>query len=122
MAFTIIDGGTGQELHTRLGRPATPLWSAEAIDARPDLVEAVHADFLSAGADVITVASYSVTPERLDRAGRADAFEPLQTAALQAARKARDRHKPAARIAGCLPPLPGSYRPSERLREREARN
>lgn len=116
MTYTLLDGGLGQELRHRSGREPTPLWSAEVLADQPDLVRDVHLDFLAAGADVITLASYAVTPARLAAAGRSDAFEPLQSAALRIARSALsahgDRH---ARLAGCLPPLPGSYRPGERL-------
>jgi len=115
MSFTLLDGGMGQELIARMGRLATPLWSADVIRDQPDLVEDTHADFLKAGADVITVSAYSVTPSRLARAGRDDEFATLQKKALGAARRARDRINPQARIAGCLPPLPGSYRPADRL-------
>lgn len=120
MSFTLMDGGVGQELLARYGEPATRLWSAKVIDRRPDLVEAVHADFLSAGADVITVASYTITPTRLDGDGALDAFEPLQRAALDAARRARDCVAPKALITGCLPPLAASYRPELRLSEKRA--
>mgnify|MGYP006284667379 FL=1 len=113
MTFTLLDGGTGQTLHRRLGEPATPLWSAEALIRRPDAVQAVHADFLRAGADVITLASYTATPLRLAEAGRADAFDTLQAAAVEAARRARDTVSPGAAIAGCLPPLHASYRPED---------
>ena len=114
MSFTLLDGGMGQELMRRSGRSATPLWSADIIRERPDLVEDAHADFLAAGADVITLASYSVTPSRLAQSGREDEFGALQQAAAAAAGRARLRVKPGARIAGCIPPLPGSYRPEDR--------
>ena len=54
----------------RWGRPATPLWSVDIIRERPDIVEEAAADFLKAGADVITLSSYAATPSRLARAGR----------------------------------------------------
>lgn len=105
----------GQELMARWDRPATPLWSADIIRERPDLIEETHRDFLSAGADVITLSCYPVTPARLGQSGRENEFEGLQKAAIAAAQAARDTTSPNARIAGCLPPLPGSYRPDDRL-------
>ena len=111
---TLLDGGMGQELMARWDRPATPLWSVDVLAERPDFVEAAHADFLNAGADVITLAAYPATPSRLVPAGRDGEFDGLQASALRAAKTARERINPAARIAGCLPPLPGSYRPGER--------
>ncbi len=115
MTFTLLDGGMGQELVRRLGKPATPLWSVDVIRDRPDLVEAAHRDFLAAGADVITLSCYSATPSRLAAAGRTAEFAALQAGAIAAARRARDSLKPEARIAGCLPPLPGSYRAEDRF-------
>jgi len=111
----ILDGGMGQELVKRLGKPATPLWSADVLAQRPDIVKDVHGTFLEAGAEVITLASYAATPERLRQAGREAEFEDLQRAAVKVAQEARAQVKPSARIAGCLPPLPGSYRPHDRL-------
>ncbi len=115
MTFILLDGGMGQELIARIGRPPTPLWSADVLRDRPDIVEDVHVAFLEAGADVITLSSYSATPSRLARAQREDEFKDLQAAALSAARNARKRTGSAALIAGCLPPLPGSYRPEDRF-------
>lgn len=108
---TILDGGMGQELIRRWGRPATPQWSAALLRENPDLVKAVHSDFIRAGAEVITVNSYAVTPPRLARDGLAEHFDELQATALTVARQARELSGRAVRIAGCLPPLVASYRP-----------
>jgi len=113
--ITLLDGGMGQELTRRADGPATHLWSADIIANQPELVEAVHSDFIAAGADVITLASYSATPARLAREGREDAFEALQASAVDAARRAIEAADRPVRLAGCLPPLPGSYRPDERF-------
>ena len=107
----LLDGGMGQELHHRRGKPAVPLWSAQVLQEDPDLVRSVHSDFIAAGATVITLSSYSVTPARLARAGLDAAFEPLQRAAIAAAVAAREMAARPVAIAGCLPPLVASYRP-----------
>jgi homocysteine S-methyltransferase len=109
--ITIIDGGMGQELYRRSGKPASPLWSAQVMLDRPELVVAVHREFIEAGAQVITLNSYAATPERLTRDADISSFEPLQNAALQAAHAARDEAGSPVRIAGCLPPLVASYHP-----------
>ena len=120
---TILDGGMGQELVRRSARPPTPLWSSDVLLHEPALVAALHADYIDAGADVITLASYTATPERLARDGAADRFEALQRAAADCALEARRAsgpriaddvgagRRPPVRIAACLPPLVGSYRP-----------
>jgi S-methylmethionine-dependent homocysteine/selenocysteine methylase len=77
----------------------------------PDLVQAVHEDYLRAGAMVITLNTYSTTPTRFARFGTSDQFVPLQRRAMDLARAARDAVGTDAAIAGCLPPLVGSYNP-----------
>lgn len=108
--LVLLDGGVGQEVFSRRTGPASPLWSTQVMIDRPDLVEAVHLDFIRAGARIITVNSYAVTPQKLARVARTDLFDELQRAALDAAHRARDTSGKNVRIAGCLPPLAGSYR------------
>ena len=114
-SFKILDGGMGQELVKRARHKLTPLWSADVLRDHPNLVVDVHRDFIKAGADVITLSSYAATPCRLAKYNRQDEFKVLQEAAINAARQACDDIKQSPLIAGTLPPLPGSYRPSERL-------
>ena len=107
----VLDGGMGQELYRRSGKPASPLWSSQVMLDNPELVVALHCDFINAGAEVVTVNSYSATPERLERDAEISLFEPLQKAALSAAMEARDETSESVLIAGCLPPLVASYHP-----------
>ncbi|MGE4534477.1 homocysteine S-methyltransferase family protein [Halomonas sp.] len=107
--IVLLDGGMGQELRRRSERPATPLWSAQVMLDEPQLVVAAHRDFIDAGARVIITNNYSATPQRLARDGDPALFAPLQAAALEAARQAREQSGRAVRIAGCLPPLVASY-------------
>lgn len=108
----LLDGGMGQELIKRSKSKPHPLWSAQVLLNEPDLVENAHADFINAGATVITLNTYTVTKERLDRDGAADMFDKLQDKAIEVANRARDRCKGYnVKIAGCLPPLYASYKP-----------
>jgi len=116
MATVILtDGGMGQELLRRSGATPTPLWSAKVLMDEPDLVRDLHEDFIRAGARVVTINTYAATPERLAREGVPDLFEPLQARAIELAEAARDRAGADTAIAGCLPPLFGSYQPELRL-------
>ena len=108
--IVLLDGGVGQELYRRSTRPAAPLWSVQVMMDEPHLVEAVHLDFIEAGAKIITANTYTATPHRLVREGKADMFEALHDSALGAAESARVKSGESVRIAGCLPPLVGSYR------------
>ncbi|RWO86515.1 homocysteine S-methyltransferase family protein [Mesorhizobium sp.] len=107
----LTDGGMGQELVRRSKSEPTPLWSARVLIDEPDLVRDLHAEFIRAGARVITINTYSATPERLAREGAEDLFKPLQKRGIELARQARDEAGDAA-IAGCLSPLFGSYAPA----------
>jgi len=57
----LLDGGLGSELAARGYDIATPLWSAEMILQRPDALAEVHRDYLEAGAECITTASYQAS-------------------------------------------------------------
>ena len=81
--ITLLDGGMGQELLKRSANPAHPMWSAKVLLDEPGIVQSVHEDYIKAGADVITLNTYSVTPERLQRDGKPEWF---QTAAGQSHR------------------------------------
>ena len=111
--IVLLDGGMGQELIRRSSQPASPLWSAQVLMDEPDIVEAVHRDYIEAGAKVLTLNSYSVTPERLARDASEDLFEPLQARAIEIAQRAlgSEGEAGAIKIGGCLSPLYGSYRP-----------
>ncbi|PTE09237.1 homocysteine S-methyltransferase family protein [Mesorhizobium helmanticense] len=107
----LTDGGMGQELVRRSKSEPTPLWSARVLIDEPDLVRDLHAEFIRAGARVITINTYSATPERLAREGAQDLFGSLQKRGIELARQARDEAGGVA-IAGCLSPLFGSYAPA----------
>jgi S-methylmethionine-dependent homocysteine/selenocysteine methylase len=112
-AVTLTDGGMGQELLRRSKTPPTPLWSARVLLDEPDLVRDLHAEFIRAGARVITINAYAATPERLAREGVPEMFKPLQKRAIDLAEAARDTAQgdDEVLISGCLSPLFGSYHP-----------
>lgn len=111
MDIILLDGGMGQELVTRSTRPKHPQWGARVLIDEPGLVQQVHEDYLRAGARVITLNSYSVTPGRFDKFGMPERFEEMEQAAIRLAHRARDAVGADAAIAGCLSPLVGSYNP-----------
>jgi S-methylmethionine-dependent homocysteine/selenocysteine methylase len=107
----ILDGGMSREL-VRLGAELKqPEWSALALMNTPQIVQQVHEQFIAAGADVITTNSYAVVPfhigqERFDAEGGA-----LIARSGQLARKAALNSGKQVSVAGCLPPIFGSYEP-----------
>jgi len=77
----------------------------------PEIVQAVHEDYLRAGARVLTLNSYASTPGRFAKFGMPEQFEPLQRKAIALVEAAQEATGIEATVAGCLPPLVGSYHP-----------
>ena len=109
----LLDGGMGQELIKNSKSDPHPLWSTYVMLEEPDLVRKAHVDFIEAGASVITLNTYSTTPERLEANDLLDKFSFFQKKAIDLAREAIDHTQKNVLIAGCLPPLVASYRPDK---------
>ena len=108
--LTILDGGMGGEL-IRRGWPSGGLWSAKALLENPEVVRAVHQDYVSAGAQVIITNSYSTVPSYLAKEDMQSRYVELTEIAARLAREVADAAPAEVRVAGCLPPLSESYRP-----------
>jgi homocysteine S-methyltransferase len=65
----ILDGGLATEFEARGCDLNDPLWSAKVLLDDPELVKAVHLDYLRAGADCIASASYQASFPGLERRG-----------------------------------------------------
>jgi S-methylmethionine-dependent homocysteine/selenocysteine methylase len=115
-AITLLDGGMGQELLRRSSRVVTPMWSADIMLNEPTLVRDLHREFIDSGARVITLNTYTATPQRLQRENQLGQLKFLHQAAMRAAEEAINLAQcPEVAIAGCLPPLVASYRPDVSL-------
>lgn len=103
----VLDGGTGSELRRR-GVPLDPVvWSALAPLTHYDLLRTIHADYIAAGADVVTTSTFATTRFVLEAAGHGDEFANINAHAVAAAREARAASSRDVAIAGsisCLPP------------------
>jgi S-methylmethionine-dependent homocysteine/selenocysteine methylase len=109
MQITLLDGGTGQEIYRRSKLTEAPLWSVEAMLNEPEIVTQVHQDFIAAGSEVCTLNTYTATPTRLRDTKHKDDLKlihDLATRSLEAAIKSSGQR---VKIAGCLPPIHGSY-------------
>ncbi len=110
--MTVLDGGMGREL-LRIGAPfRQPEWSALALLEGPDWVVRAHANFIDAGAQVVTTNSYAVVPFHLGEDRFASRGRELAELSGRLARRAVDESSAVGvRVAASLPPLFGSYRP-----------
>lgn len=104
--FLVLDGGLATELEKRAFDLDHPLWSARLLREAPEAIASVHREYLGAGADVITTASYQAT---FDGFGREGLSHPEAAALLQRsvdlALTAREAH------ASSVPSATGRPRP-----------
>ncbi|MEK7315051.1 MAG: homocysteine S-methyltransferase family protein [Candidatus Eisenbacteria bacterium] len=110
----ILDGAMGTELDRRGVKTPLPLWSAQALLDAPEVVRAIHEDYLRAGADVITANTFRTTARTMRRARRKedDAIR-LTRLAVDLAHQARTNVVRGREvwIAGAMAPLEDCYQP-----------
>ncbi|HEX3344421.1 MAG TPA: homocysteine S-methyltransferase family protein, partial [Polyangiaceae bacterium] len=97
----VLDGPMGTELARRGVALPAPAWSAVALDVAPDLVAAVHRDYLAAGATVHTANTF-----RTKRRSVGPRWEELARRAVAIARAAVGGFA----VAGSIAPLEDCYR------------
>ena len=101
--IVILDGGTGTELERRGASMDPEAWCGPATLENADILEGVHADYIRAGADVITANTYASSRIMLAAAGLEDRFEEINKAAIEAAMTAREKcGNPDVLVAGSL--------------------
>jgi len=113
-AITLLDGGTSLELLKRSSNKEPRLWSAEYLLSEPELVRQVHLDYILAGAKIVTINTYSASYTRMAMVDEVARVPDMQRRACDLAAAARDaagERGADVAIAGCIPPLNGTYRP-----------
>lgn len=103
--LVILDGGTGTDIQRRGVQMNSEVWCAEANLTHPDVIRAVHEDYIKAGADVITANTYASSPMLFHALGRDDLIE-IDKAAMQQARAAADVAGRPVAVAGSLSVMP----------------
>src|SRR5436853_307232 len=95
----LLDGATGTELNRRGVDTSLPLWSAAALRSAPEVVRQIHADYIAAGAEVVTANTFRTHERNRHAAGIADLRRGWPAALRRNACRRRPRHPPAA--TGC---------------------
>ena len=54
----LLDGGIGQELVKRYGKPATKYWASTTLIEKPEILSDVHNEYFDCGATVATTNTY----------------------------------------------------------------
>ena len=78
----------GMELEKRGFHCRLPLWSARALIERPELVQEIHEDYLQAGAEILTTATFRCTRNVLAKEGMAERTQELTDLAVRLVREA----------------------------------
>jgi homocysteine S-methyltransferase len=84
----ILDGGTGTDIQRRGAPMSGDTWCADANLTHPDIVRAVHRDYIRAGADIITANTFASSPILFSHIGRLDDVARIDAVAVTLAREA----------------------------------
>tara|TARA_S200000501_G_scaffold286122_1_gene270511 strand:- start:344 stop:1258 length:915 start_codon:yes stop_codon:yes gene_type:complete len=115
----ILDGGMGQELHSRGLVSKGTLWSTSAIldEKYHDLIIDIHLDYIEAGAEIITTTNFSSRRIRMQQNKVNDLFEYANQKACELALKAKEKTKKEIFIAGSIPAQFDTYKKDTRANE-----
>ncbi len=92
MQILMLDGAMGTELARRGWDVSDSLWSARVLLEHPEAIEQIHYDYLHAGADCITTASYQVSFAGFEQARKSrEATVLALTESVRLAKQARAR-------------------------------
>ena len=89
--LVIIDGAMGTELQARGVAMHEKAWSGATVLSRPEVVRAIHADYVTAGAEVIITNTFSSGRHVLEPAGLAADVANVNRRAVELALQARDQ-------------------------------
>ena len=100
----ILDGGTGTDIQRRGVPMDRETWCAEANLTHPDVVRAVHCDYIRAGAEMITANTFATSAAALQCAAARPDIARIDRAAVRLAREAVEEAADGARS-----PVAGSF-------------
>jgi len=86
----LIDGATGHELFARGVPRADYGWSGGAALTHPDVLRAIHEDYIDLGASVVIANTFATSRHICRDAGIEDQFEFLNRRSVELAVEARD--------------------------------
>ena len=108
-----MDGAMGTEI-LRRGVPTTlPLWSAEALLTHPEVVQNIHEEYITAGAEIIITDTFRTTQRAFAKKHIADKAHATAILACQLVHQAIEQVHPRhpVYIAGSMAPLEDCYSP-----------
>jgi homocysteine S-methyltransferase len=109
----LLDGATGTELERRGLHTTLPLWTATAPWEATALLQAVHDDYVRAGADLLTACTFRTTHHTLSKCGLGQDAPRITQDAVAIARGAADASPRHVLVAGSIAPLEDCYHPEQ---------
>lgn len=119
----LLSGGFGTELHRRGVPTPLPLWSSGAVATHPTWVQALHRDYVLAGAQIVTANTFRADRVSLAQLGRSNETRSLNKVAVRLARDGvadafAARPDVASRsmpilVAGSVAPIADCYEPTQ---------
>ncbi len=119
-----LEGAIGTEILRRGFPTKLPLWSAQVLFEKPELLKKIYIDYIKAGADIITTNTFRTQRRTLAKVGLANETERINRLAVDIAVKARKESKIKRQIyiAGCITTLEDCYRPDLIPSQQELKN
>ena len=87
----LMDGATGTEVERRGVAQLNNAWNGGAALSDPDILRAVHEDYIQNGAEIIISNTFANAKHALFDAGRGNDFEKLNSRSVQIAVEAREK-------------------------------
>lgn len=87
----VLDGAMGTELERRGAAMDLDSWSALTLESAPELVSAIHDDYVDVGADIHLTHTFPLGRHTLDVIGRGGDAPELNRLAVRLCRDAMDR-------------------------------
>lgn len=115
----LLDGAMGTELYSR-GVYTNQCYD-ELNTTRPEIVSAVHSDYLRAGAEIISTNTYGANRHKLSSHGLAETVVQINKAGAKIARSAMEKSGHDAFVAGCIGPLGRRLKPLGTLDIKDAK-
>ena len=109
----LLSGALGTELLRRGVPTPLPLWAADALLNAPGQIRSIHADYVAAGARIVTANTFRADRITLAKAGLSARTRELNKLAVQLAREGVATARPTEPIfvAGSLAPVADCYEP-----------
>jgi S-methylmethionine-dependent homocysteine/selenocysteine methylase len=109
----LMDGAMGTEILRRGIATTLPLWSAEALLTNPSLVQKIHEDYLTSGAEIMITNTFSTTRRNFEKKGIGEQARKATLLACRLAKQAKAHVASSHEVylAGSVAPLEDCYSP-----------